>query len=102
MLRHIPCPTLFPYTTLFRSVPTPPEIGDRLGDVGVVEVLWKGEAQQERQADRHVRIAAEIEIDLQRIGPDAQPGGRGVRSEEHTSELQSPMYLVCRLLLEKK
>src|SRR5499425_3600496 len=63
MIRRPPRSTLFPYTTLFRSV--------------------------------HV---------LRRDGGDGDGGGcrYGARSEEHTSELQSPMYLVCRLLLEKK
>src|SRR5437879_10635494 len=72
MLRRPPRSTLFPYTTLFRS---------RLVEYGV---------------EAH---------DLAAIGLAAgRPGGgiRVSRSEEHTSELQSPMYLVCRLLLEKK
>src|SRR5256885_11455563 len=75
MIRRPPRSTLFPYTTLFRS-------------------RW---FQEHRKA-------------LSRLAPDLEPGAGGPRpdavrkwrSEEHTSELQSPCNLVCRLLLEKK
>src|SRR5437762_7697379 len=81
-----PPSTLFPYTTLFRSL-----VG---GDLALVGDL-----------DDHVAPAAGQQP-LARIvdGPhDGRLVGQPlVRSEEHTSELQSPMYLVCRLLLEKK
>src|SRR5436189_3703265 len=73
MPRPPPRATLFPYTTLFRSV----ELG--LKPAGVAAVIFKPMSAGE---------FARAESDL--------------RSEEHTSELQSPMYLVCRLLLEKK
>src|SRR5215210_9003194 len=63
MIRRPPRSTLFPYTTLFRSLVGHPQ-------------QHRHQAEQEQRADQ--------------------------RSEEHTSELQSPMYLVCRLLLEKK
>src|SRR5437762_9517715 len=80
--------TLFPYTTLFRSP---------LGGPG-------------RAGARHRHPGASGELgrrSLPSLGrPACHSGGGGVlytvRSEEHTSELQSPMYLVCRLLLEKK
>src|SRR5436189_973573 len=74
MIRRPPRSTLFPYTTLFRSV-------DR----------WKFPAQ---------RLYATV----YKPGPDepSEFDQEAHRSEEHTSELQSPMYLVCRLLLEKK
>src|SRR5437762_10508968 len=83
MLRRPPRSTLFPYTTLFRSdvrhrrqflFPRPPVELRHLRPGG--------------HADDH---AADLHPELERR-----------RSEEHTSELQSPMYLVCRLLLEKK
>src|SRR5690242_21444444 len=70
MIRRPPRSTLFPYTTLFRSVPVSPV--DRAG-------RWRSRVGQLRPRHRH---------------PD--------RSEEHTSELQSHVNLVCRLLLEKK
>src|SRR5437762_4744770 len=79
MIPRPPRSTLFPYTTLFRS-------------------------RQDRQPDRRAagdRHAGGGER-LPRDHPAEQPGSRADRSEEHTSELQSPMYLVCRLLLEKK
>src|SRR5947209_15253863 len=81
MLRPPPAPTLFPYTTLFRSHPVLlgrsvwPLLDDLAGDVGARDV-----------------IAAH---------PELRAGGDD-RSEEHTSELQSRQYLVCRLLREKK
>src|SRR3712207_7916152 len=83
MIRRPPRSTLFPYTTLFRS--------------GV----------EDRGRPRHLRGEREGRHD-DRDGA-AQPGpgdegllAQGERSEEHTSELQSRQYLVCRLLLEKK
>src|SRR3712207_8834014 len=90
MIRRPPRSTLFPYTTLFRSRADPGARGpmrpDRLHGQTVTE---------------H-RVVADL-VDLAR--PDVQPR-RGLeshdRSEEHTSELQSRQYLVCRLLLEKK
>src|SRR3712207_7340469 len=101
MIRRPPRPTLFPYTTLFRSsrgmhvlprsasatadnpdarfdLPAPDLLTPREADV--LELLQRGLT--------NAQIAHELSI--------------GVRSEEHTSELQSRQYLVCRLLLEKK
>src|SRR3712207_6893552 len=88
MIRRPPRSTLFPYTTLFRS---------RVGDL---EARVREGAAQERGVEfalnRHV-------IDVA-AAPGDEPPRRGTRhrSEEHTSELQSRQYLVCRLLLEKK
>src|SRR3712207_7342257 len=87
MIRRPPRSTLFPYTTLFRSA-----AGLRLrGGPGL-----RGRAGRGAGQGRHLRIA--------RRGPPGRGAeGRGPdRSEEHTSELQSRQYLVCRLLLEKK
>src|SRR2546425_6535008 len=81
MIRRPPRSTLFPYTTLFRS---PHDVAERLRD-GFGGV---GRLAIER---------ALLEEDIEKEPPDA-----GQRSEEHTSELQSLAYLVCRLLLEKK
>src|SRR5258708_15709296 len=80
MIRRPPRSTLFPYTTLFRSrrlvgVAATPDQGNHRGQC-------PGGQRGNRDAGRHGR-------------PD-------LRSEEHTSELQSPDHLVCRLLLEKK
>src|SRR2546425_6189525 len=91
MIRRPPRSTLFPYTTLFRSV------GDLDADASLL-------ADADRLADRvldHRALAAHV----REVEPPA-PGHRArqedQRSEEHTSELQSLAYLVCRLLLEKK
>src|SRR3712207_7662944 len=82
MIRRPPRSTLFPYTTLFRSEI---EVG-RTGDLALVQ--------------HDVRLAAGSEP--LRYGPKCPQLGLAARSEEHTSELQSRQYLVCRLLLEKK
>src|SRR5438034_1960328 len=92
MIRPPPRSTLFPYTTLFRSRT---RVGDRAGRAGEPGQLLYGAPQQcgERvgvgRAGRHGR---------QGVGEQHLQ----VRSEEHTSELQSHSDLVCRLLLEKK
>src|SRR5690348_17969326 len=90
MIRRPPSSTLFPYTTLFRSVPGlgPADAGLRR-DVAV----WIG-----AQAGHGVDQVGE---GVDQGGPDHLADG-AYRSEEHTSELQSPVHLVCRLLLEKK
>src|SRR3712207_8750806 len=83
MIRRPPRSTLFPYTTLFRSAP-----GHWLDSVSV---RAQGTGDQEWSGSWR-----------QRWPPPLQRAGRSPRSEEHTSELQSRQYLVCRLLLEKK
>src|SRR2546429_4990102 len=84
MIRRPPRSTLFPYTTLFRS----PVCGRGLGGAHG--------AHHGRHAPAGVRVPA-------RLHRPAEPAGqRRCRSEEHTSELQSRLHLVCRLLLEKK
>src|SRR3712207_8978093 len=94
MLRRPPRSTLFPYTTLFRSPAGPRSIGtvlDITGRMRTAEALRDNEAK--------LRLAMEAG----RLGSwwfDVLRGSG--RSEEHTSELQSRQYLVCRLLLEKK
>src|SRR3712207_6927145 len=89
MIRRPPRSTLFPYTTLFRS------------DQPVA--LNRGQRQREVPVEvRVLRVLAEQGAAvLKRLVDDAALQ-RHERSEEHTSELQSRQYLVCRLLLEKK
>src|SRR3712207_7688053 len=85
MIRRPPRSTLFPYTTLFRSLGMIEEETDRL-DRLIGNLLDMGRLQAEALQ------VAQRPIALEEV----------VRSEEHTSELQSRQYLVCRLLLEKK
>src|SRR2546422_3655363 len=80
MIRRPPRSTLFPYTTLFRSRPAPRAAHRRFGsDARSRCATWRG-------------LGEVVEV----------RGGWWRRSEEHTSELQSRLHLVCRLLLEKK
>src|SRR3712207_8619871 len=102
MIRRPPRSTLFPYTTLFRSFRRAArvEIDEQL--VRIALAINVGEARA--TATSVWRI---YEADGATIVAEAEPGdvwrfqreGRSVRSEEHTSELQSRQYLVCRLLL---
>src|SRR3712207_6858466 len=96
MIRLPPRSTLFPYTTLFRSDQ------DQLVDPrGVPQRHFRPDETAHRVADD--RRALHAELVAQRVDDSRVAGDRDVlRSEEHTSELQSRQYLVCRLLLEKK
>src|SRR5947209_17347203 len=86
MIRRPPKSTLFPYTTLFRS--------------RTAEMIKY--ASNAMLATR-VSFINEIAAICERLGADVREVAKGMgRSEEHTSELQSRQYLVCRLLLEKK
>src|SRR3712207_8772538 len=85
MIRRPPRSTLFPYTTLFRSAGD-----DQDGNAGAGQL-----AEAPADPGAQVRRATRVE----RLGPGRS---QHERSEEHTSELQSRQYLVCRLLLEKK
>src|SRR5256885_7831188 len=91
MIRRPPRSTLFPYTTLFRSCAE-----DFCADHGIAEC--RVDAQP--ACDEHVRVCPSCRLEhcTAHEGVSAEDG----RSEEHTSELQSPCNLVCRLLLEKK
>src|SRR3712207_6855529 len=94
MIRRPPRSTLFPYTTLFRSlrpVVRLAEAVDHLEPLGVLQLLLH------RVLRAHLRaqfLGELLDVDAAQQLLD--------RSEEHTSELQSRQYLVCRLLLEKK
>src|SRR3712207_7817858 len=87
MIRRPPRSTLFPYTTLFRSRVLVVVVLDEVDDERVVEAEGDGGQRQHRR-----RAPA----------PAGHARSPRPRSEEHTSELQSRQYLVCRLLLEKK
>src|SRR3712207_6990221 len=84
MIRRPPRSTLFPYTTLFRS---------ERGEVGRFQPARRAPVGQHR---------ALVAVQEHHDGAGRLVAVHGQRSEEHTSELQSRQYLVCRLLLEKK
>src|SRR5687767_15689925 len=100
MIRPPPRSTLFPYTTLFRSQ----------GGRAVRREAWVVPSKETQRGVPRARATRAADHDALR--QHAEPGGHargdrlsallGARSEEHTSELQSLAYLVCRLLLEKK
>src|SRR2546425_9529715 len=92
MIRRPPRSTLFPYTTLFRS-----RLGPRGGPLPVPRLP----APEGRRAPPPARPRGGERVDDGAVRGAAARGGPA-RSEEHTSELQSLAYLVCRLLLEKK
>src|SRR3712207_6996222 len=102
MIRRPPRSTLFPYTTLFRSA-DPVAGADGLGEVvaGVeedhVDTGDRARRQVREQPVGHGR--GDREVVPEGLPGPAQDGERLLRSEEHTSELQSRQYLVCRLLL---
>src|SRR2546422_1783125 len=83
MIRRPPRSTLFPYTTLFRSL----RVARSRGDLAV---------------ERHRRLEQDPWASHARVLAKGLVEQARVRSEEHTSELQSRLHLVCRLLLEKK
>src|SRR2546425_6308590 len=88
MIRRPPRSTLFPYTTLFRS-------DDHLRDTSLqTDCLKLDQPPIGHQSSMQPRLPYD--------GPQRRKPQRSSRSEEHTSELQSLAYLVCRLLLEKK
>src|SRR3712207_7120557 len=97
MIRRPPRSTLFPYTTLFRSFVVEAERGH-----GLLPFRRAVQLENQRLAV-HVIEARAHPWTLRSTGDARLPRHRiAVRSEEHTSELQSRQYLVCRLLLEKK
>src|SRR5260370_24239468 len=86
MIRRPPRSTLFPYTTLFRSPDGPPRVLNLPNPFEIIQIPGR------------VLMFFELGHVWRNIWTD----GRALRSEEHTSELQSHLNLVCRLLLEKK
>src|SRR3712207_7320688 len=95
MIRRPPRSTLFPYTTLFRSLLDAERIvPDNVPRSDLSQVPNQGVGVVD-----HPRLAQAREV---LVGVEPYDGEVAPRSEEHTSELQSRQYLVCRLLLEKK
>src|SRR5438552_7795522 len=86
MLRRPPTSTLFPYTTLFRSFR---------------RSFWRDARSPSRGSPAACSVLFRLRF-LRARARSTRPGPGRSRSEEHTSELQSPDHLVCRLLLEKK
>src|SRR5690348_17742798 len=102
MTPHPPTPTLFPYTTLFRSRRTHLRcaVRERQNHISIVQahtllVIDFSRYESERKPLKAFTKFQESPLSL-------PPQEHAWRSEEHTSELQSPVHLVCRLLLEKK
>src|SRR3712207_8304844 len=89
MIRRPPRSTLYPYTTLFRS--------RAVQQRDVLEVRRDAQQRLEQVLQHHAVPGNGVVL-----GPAGKQPGDLMRSEEHTSELQSRQYLVCRLLLEKK
>src|SRR3712207_8109060 len=93
MIRRPPRSTLFPYTTLFRS--TVDMKGGVILSIGALHAFA-------RRPELYAELALLLVCDEEWRTADFAHVERFARSEEHTSELQSRQYLVCRLLLEKK
>src|SRR2546422_8428141 len=92
MIRRPPRSTLFPYTTLFRS----------LSALWTATEIARSPRERPRYSGRSLRLPL-VAGRCRRVGqPRLDEARSGSRSEEHTSELQSRLHLVCRLLLEKK
>src|SRR5256885_11751846 len=102
MIRRPPRSTLFPYTTLFRSemyLAAAQELshtGSWARRISTGEGYWSGETYRIFGLDPGTAVPSG-----QQLREMCHPDDRQARSEEHTSELQSPCNLVCRLLLEK-
>src|SRR5256885_9732047 len=99
MIRQPPRSTLFPYTTLFRSAAT------RAGateETGCLLAAGSDATGCVTAADVFAATATGADTRSAGTGGGVTVAGAGARSEEHTSELQSPCNLVCRLLLENK
>src|SRR5438477_2277885 len=92
MIRPPPRSTLFPYTTLFRSIPLPK----------LDAVFQKAIAGCRARTLQHMPLPPGESFTVEYVNNKSWSGYNWYRSEEHTSELQSHVNLVCRLLLEKK
>src|SRR3712207_7554624 len=99
MIRRPPRSTLFPYTTLFRSDVAAARQALQRAEAELTRVSRGSDASAVATAERE-RVVAQAA--MEKAQADLERLTREPRSEEHTSELQSRQYLVCRLLLEKK
>src|SRR2546422_4193353 len=95
MIRRPPRSTLFPYTTLFRSMNL--QLQEELEEK--LELMVKAMEARDPYTSGHSRRVSEYATAIAR---ELRLPATDLRSEEHTSELQSRLHLVCRLLLEKK
>src|SRR5256885_11623352 len=97
MIRRPPRSTLFPYTTLFRSIVTYEDaVTKDVEDQALMRTMLD-------YFEQYIKLSKKISAETYATVADIEePGRMADRSEEHTSELQSPCNLVCRLLLEKK
>src|SRR3712207_8022440 len=119
MIRRPPRSTLFPYTTLFRSLVVGEDLAVAVVDDAALGGVLDGEGARVLGHDvvllagEHLQVPEAGAEDGEDVGYEEGPRedphlhvslgeGRRLRSEEHTSEIQSRQYLVCRLLLEKK
>src|SRR5256885_6545242 len=102
MIRRPPRSTLFPYTTLFRSKSEPGCDERRRRDEKARDDEWGGDARRGRGDALAAGLTSPASVASEILRTRHTPCvARDSRSEEHTSELQSPCNLVCRLLLEK-
>src|SRR5689334_24512518 len=99
MIRRPPRSTLFPYTTLFRSADGRAACEPRCG---VALAAFGADPQLGQRRPRLLQPRGVLHHPVRSARGVGDGGGIAVRSEEHTSELQSQFHLVCRLLLEKK
>src|SRR3712207_8293751 len=97
MIRRPPRSTLFPYTTLFRSLSS-----DSTRTYTLIEGTFQAKVSIQLPVAPNLREGSNIGPPALKVRITMPSGGTEFRSEEHTSELQSRQYLVCRLLLEKK
>src|SRR5256885_5251485 len=99
MIRRPPRSTLFPYTTLFRSLRHRARLSF---GAGVVDRYVQATEARNGPIDQVPHLVLATHIRTEELSFSAERAQLSHRSEEHTSELQSPCNLVCRLLLEKK
>src|SRR5947209_16217126 len=101
MSRPPPISTLFPYTTLFRSIRWYLVEGGR-GQMVAADTQCSTELREREKTYERIDALRQLQDSMTVAQAEGLLADLALRSEEHTSELQSRQYLVCRLLLEKK